>query len=159
MTRGARFVAAVPAPAMLAIPWDYDEGGVRLNRIIKFVAAVLTTALLAAPVSAAGFCLAQVWGFHPCNAECPMMRVHAQSGLQTMASALGDRSCCEASTTPRLPKASAWANQNQGWGQVHLLESASVTDNLPAVDKTAFHEIPPPPSTSSYQALLCVFLV
>ena len=88
-----------------------------------------------------------------------MMRAQGQSGLQIMPSPPVDSSCCEASAIPLFPKAAAWDNQNQRWGQVHQLEAAPATDSLLAVDKSAFPEISPPPSTSSHQALLCVFLV
>lgn len=130
-----------------------------LNRIIKFVAAILTMALLAAPLSAAGLCLAQGFGSHHCGAECPRMKAQGQTGMRIMASSPGYRSCCQASTTPPLPKASAWTNQNERWGQVDQLESTPVANSLPRADKPVFPETALSPSTSSYQALLCVFLL
>ena len=131
-----------------------------LNRISKFVAAVLTTALLAAPVSAAGLCLVQKLGSRGCNTGCPMMRTQGhQSGLQIMASPPVNRSCCQVSPASPTPKLSAFTDQNRRWGQVHQLEAAWTIDHSPEVDESALPEPAPPRSTSAHQALLCVFLV
>ncbi len=131
-----------------------------MTRIVKFVAVVLATSLLAAPLWAAGSCLVQSLATRHCVPDCPMMMTRTQSESQIMGGGTpGDHSCCQISSAPSVPPNSAFYNQNQGWAQVSRVASVVVALNPPAVDTTDFPEAAPPPSTSSYQALLCVFLV
>ena len=129
-----------------------------MTRLIKFVAVLLVSTLLAGPASALGSCLVQSLAASHCVSPCPMM--NPQSGSQIAAQPLSESgSCCQVSTAPVLSINSPSANQNRRSAQLHQLESTDLGSSLPFLAPAAFPETAPPPSNSSHQALLCTFLI
>jgi hypothetical protein len=130
-----------------------------LTRNIKFVAAVLAATMLAGPLSAMGLCAAQGLGFRHCGQECPMMKSHVRPELQVTEFGPSDGSCCQISSAPPVAKNTAFTNQSQQRAQGNQLEHAVAAIDPLALHRPAYPETVLPPSSSSHQALLCVFLI
>lgn len=130
-----------------------------LIRKIKFVAALLAATMLAVPLSAVGLCVAQGLGSRHCSQECPMLKSHARPNLTVTEFTPGNGSCCQISTAPPVPKNTGYTNQSQQRAQGNQVEYAVAEFNPLGLNRPAFPETAPPPSSSSHQALLCVFLL
>jgi hypothetical protein len=132
---------------------------VNLTLFIKFVATLLVGSSLALPASAVGTCLLQSLAARHCEPHCPMtMGTQAEPQITGQLTP-GDGSCCQISTAPPVTRNSMFTAQNCERAQINQLESAGLMANLPALVESAFPRAAPPPSGSSHQALICIFLI